>query len=115
MIEKRRSSSYQLPPLKYPQGIERKGRRRSTSEINKRRSVDVEVRPIQEEINLFSGLCGGITQTNNEIHFLLTREHEALEKRLLKEAAAVIATHRGSFISLFRLVFLINLFFYLIN
>lgn len=94
MIEKRRSSSYQLPPIKYTQN-EKKGRRRSTSEINKRRSVDVEVKPIKDEITMFSGQCGGITINSNEIRFILTTEHEALEKRIIKENSNTIANNRG--------------------
>lgn len=98
MIEQRRATAYQLPPIPSPPSTsagEKKHRRRSTSEIQKRRSVDVEVRPIIAESTLLAGKCGRLTTVGDELRFVLTPEHAALEKKLLKEYTNVIANNRG--------------------
>jgi hypothetical protein len=99
MNEKRRASTYILPPIKQTReerGNGARPRRKSTSELNKRKSVDVEVRPIQDEPMIFNGVCGRvITDENGEPKFVLSREHEALERKVLKENSTTIATNRG--------------------
>lgn len=99
MIEKRRATAYQLPPLPSPNAaagaVDKKNRRRSTSEINRRRPIDVEVRPIMDDATLLAGKCGRLTTVDGELQFVLTPEHTALEKRLLKEYSSVIASNRG--------------------
>jgi hypothetical protein len=97
MIDKRRATAYQLPPISSPGTIDKRNkRRRSTSEIQKRRSVDVEVRPIVEESSLLAGRCGRVTIIDGQAQFTLTSEHSALERRLLKEAANTISNNRGA-------------------
>jgi hypothetical protein len=96
MIEKRRASA-QLAPLPLTGSPrDRKTRRRSASEIHKRRSVvDVEVRPIVDDATLLAGRCGRVVTTNDLSQFILTPEHSALERRLIKESTSTMSNNRG--------------------
>jgi hypothetical protein len=57
--------------------------------------VDVEVRPIVDDATILAGRCGRVVASDDQTQFILTPEHSALERRLIKESAGTIASNRG--------------------